>query len=261
MTTAKQNTTKTVVIKLGGSLLSPYDKAMSQLCSAQIPFDVDYANNLIQQLVRAPMRVVLLVGGGFLNRWYVKQMKASWNIEEGNTNDLHTIGIAASVINASTFKILLHNALGVKQRLFPEVLKFHMYEHLDELRDQLEASQFIVASGWKPGHSHDLDAVMFAEYFGETTFYSLKNIDGVYTADPEKDSTARRLASLTWDEYFSIIKVTEHLPGANYPVDPIAAKESKEKNITCYVMSGTEFSDVERVIHGQIPVQATRISN
>jgi uridylate kinase len=252
---------KTVIIKLGGSLLSPYEKAMSQLSQAQIPFDADYANRLIQLLVRAPMRVVLLVGGGFLSRWYVKQMRSMWNIDESSVDDLHTIGIASSVINASTFKVLLHNALGVKQRLFPEILKFHMYEHLDEYREKLEASQFIVASGWKPGHSHDLDAVLFAEYFGESTFYSLKNIDGVYTADPQKDPSAKRLASLTWDEYFSIIKVTEHQPGANYPVDPIAAKESKEKGITCFVMSGTDFTDVERMLHGQMPLQATRIAN
>lgn len=244
--------TKTIILKVGGSLLSP------ALPSADgIGFDFDYLKKFVEILMRSPHRVVLMIGGGKLNRVILSSLEDSLPGKQ-NENDLHTIGIASSVIHASIVKIHLEQRVDPK-KVYPEVIKFDMYEELERKREQLLNSKFIVASGWKPGHSHDLDAVLFAEFFGATEFFSLKNIDGVYTADPKIDPTARRLAVMTWQEYEQIIVVKNHEPGASYPVDPIAARESEEKGLSCYVLDGRDLIEVEKIVLGYGTTKATRI--
>lgn len=248
-----------IIIKLGGSLLSPYETAIKQVMSGALPFDFDYARKLISLLKATKRQVVILVGGGFINRWYLRNIKQVLGDIPDSTLDLHTIGIASAVINASVFKILLQETLEDKKAVFPEVVKFDMYEDLNEIANDFKGYQFLVAAGWKPGHSHDLDAVRFAELYGEKEFYSLKNIDGVYTADPSKDPSAKRIAALTWEEYFNIIKVHSHEPGGNFPVDPVAAEEAHKLGMTCYVMSGKSFDEIERILGGMMTTEATRI--
>lgn len=248
-----------IIIKLGGSLLSPYETAIKQVMSGALPFDFEYAKQLISILAKTERQVVILVGGGFINRWYLRNIKQVLGNIPDSTNDLHTIGIASAVINASVFKILLQETLTDKGKVYPDVVKFGMYDDIAEIAHKFKESQFLIAAGWKPGHSHDLDAVKFAEIYGVNEFYSLKNIDGVYTADPSKDPNAKRIAALSWDEYFDIIKAHTHEPGANFPVDPIAAEEAKEKGMACYVMSGKTFEEIERILSGMMTTEASRI--
>lgn len=244
--------TKTIILKVGGSLLSP------SLPSADgIGFDFDYLKKFVDILIRSPHRIVLMIGGGKLNRVILSSLEEDL---PGNKNktDMHTIGIASSVIHASIVKIHLEQRIDAS-KVYPEVIKFDMYEEIEKKRSLLEESKFIVASGWKPGHSHDLDAVLFTEFFQEKEFYSLKNIDGVYSADPKEDPSAKRLAVLSWKEYEDIIVVKNHQPGASYPVDPIAAREADEKGIACYVLDGRDLADVEKIVLGYGTTKASRI--
>lgn len=251
---------QTIILKLGGSLLSPYETSLENLKAGKLPFDFDYARKLVDLLKNTENQIILLIGGGFLNRWYLAEFEKANIPVTRSLNDLHTIGIASSVVNASVFKILLQEALPQNDAVYPEVIKFGLYDSLPYMLPNLRRYRFIVGSGGKVGHSHDFDAIMFAELFKVDHFFSLKNIDGIYTADPKKDPTAKKIDNLTWKQYQDIIKVHVHTPGANLPIDAVAAELAERKNIGCFVGDGRHFDEVAKVIAGGTPSVWTKVS-
>lgn len=236
-----------VIIKLGGSLLSPNEASQNSIRNLQIPFDFEYAENLITQLKDSNRQFILVVGGGYINRWYVNQLKERKLYTPDVVNDFHTIGMASSELNGSILRILLSNILGVN-KVFKRVVKYGDYDNLQKLKPEIGASQFVVAGGWKTGHSHDVDALMFASLFASNQVISLKNIDGIYTADPNKDPSAVKKKILTWPEYRSIIKVTEHEPRASFPIDAVAANLAEKSKIGFTVIDGRDFVAVKEAI-------------
>lgn len=257
----------TVIIKLGGSLLSPYDKATEQVKKGQIPFDFSYALKLIKTLKSSNKRFIIVVGGGFLNRWYLQNIRESGLVNDysllkpaenkryhkvsgshPSINDLHTIGIASSIINASMFKMLIEHIDDSKNAVYPEVIKFSQYEELKNIKEDLKKHKYIIASGWKPGHSHDVDALIFAMLFNEKTVLSLKNIDGVYNKDPKRFKDAKKIPNMTWKEYIDLIKVSEHNPGASFPVDAKAARAFQAEKKVCVVLDGSDIYEVSRFL-------------
>jgi len=235
-----------LVIKLGGSLLSPHETSEANLREGKLPFDATYARKLLREIEQAQVRCVLIVGGGFLNRWYLQQIKLLGLTDTTFTNDLHTIGMAASDVNASVFRMFASEVLGANQ-VYPHVVKYEEYEHLDEMKKDFGKYQIIVAAGWKTGHSHDVDALMFGSLFKEKQIFSFKNIDGIYTADPKKDPTATKKKTLTWREYREIINASEHVPGASFPIDAVAAQLAEKVGIGVVVIDGRDFRAVEEV--------------
>ena len=110
---------------------------------------------------------------------------------------------------------------------------------------ELDASGELFGSG-------DFDALLAALKLNTNFIISLKNVDGVYSADPKKDNLAKRLEKITWDEYLDIIgNPSEHTPGANYPVDPVAAKVAKAKGISFYIMHGEDLDNLVNVLEGK----------
>jgi Uridylate kinase len=53
--------------------------------------------------------------------------------------------------------------------------------------------------GTEPGHTTDTVAMLLAERIGANVMINATSVDGVYTADPRKDSSARKLENLDYD--------------------------------------------------------------
>ena len=67
-------------------------------------------------------------------------------------------------------------------------------------------------------------------------------VDGVYTADPEKDSTATKFNEITFDEvYRRSLKV----------MDLTATAMCKENNLPIYVFNMDVVGNLRRVIEGE----------
>jgi len=234
-----------VIIKLGGSLLSPHERSLEMVKSGSIPFDFQYAKDLLELLNKSNHSFVIVIGGGFLNRWYLRSLK---NYNSSLTiDDRHKIGMAASNINSLSFHMLAIDILG-EEDVYKKVLIYNDYEHLSELKEGLNSKKIIIAAGWRSGHSHDVDSLMFASLFSSNQVLSLKNIDGIYSADPKKDSSAVKKKVLTWPEYRAIIHVDKHNPGASYPIDPVAAQLAERSKIGFTVLDGRDFDSVEEAI-------------
>lgn len=235
------------VIKLGGSLLSPYETASRSLQLGQLPFDTVYARELLEEVKKTNARAVIVVGGGFLNRWYLQQFKEAKFEKPETQNDFHVLGMAASDINATLFRILAGEVLGYEV-VYPNVVKYEQYAHLQEMHKDFEKYQIIVAAGWKPGHSHDVDALLFASLLQTKQVLSFKNIDGIYTADPRKVATARKKKKMTWQEYRMMIGTSSHKPGASFPVDAVAAKLAEKMGYSFIVIDGRDIRAVHEIL-------------
>lgn len=227
---------KSVVLKIGGSLLSPSEETL---------FDFAFATKLKSLLLGLPedLRVYISVGGGHLSRKY-QQMATDHN--ENDTLDIHRIGIAATNLNM----MVLHGVLD--ELAIPDILAFKLYDDFisGAFRLKFGTAKIAVVGASKPGASNDYNALQIAETVGAEMIIDVKNVDGVYSADPKLDPNAQFLPKLSWAEYLNVIgNPTEHKPGAHYPVDPQAAREAESKNVK-YVIVGSDMDNLRKIILG-----------
>lgn len=227
------------VIKIGGSLLSKSDEVL---------FDFEYVYKLKELLLeliqKQNCKFIINVGGGFITRKY--QHLASDKGEKDQI-DLHRIGIATTNLNAELFHSICSDIAT------DNVIRYKEYdEFIDGLTNPESVWQhksLIVMSASQPGKSNDWNALEVAIRLKIGTVIDVKDVDAVYSADPKKVKDAVKIPQLSWDQYLQIIgNPTEHLPGANYPVDPIAARTAKEHAIRFKVISGKFFSNIRAAI-------------
>lgn len=248
-----------VIVKLGGSLLSPYETSENLLKQGRIPFDEEYVATLLQIVKETNKKFIFIVGGGYLNRWILKGITGDKNFAQAPVTDRHHIGIASGIINSMLFHSMAVTLLG-EEMVYSEVLKYSDYDKLAEYKSAMDQSKVVVASGRKPGFSHDVVALYFATLFGTNQILTLKNIDGIYTADPHVDTMAVKKKVLTWAEYRSIIKVSEHQPGASFPIDAIAAQYAESLKIGFTVLDGRDWNAVTEAFQTRLTASGSVIS-
>jgi uridylate kinase len=112
----------------------------------------------------------------------------------GNQAELDLIGIKATRLNAQTLSTALD--------AYPQIP-----ETVSELRKAAETDQDVVMGGLVPGYSTDAVAATVAELL-EADLMIATSVDGVYTADPEKENAEK------FDEV-SISKLKELTDGNN----------------------------------------------
>lgn len=228
---------KIINLKLGGSLLSRADDNL---------YDFGYVRKLqsfLTEFVQAGGRATINVGGGFVTRKYQNMLKEHGEQDE---MDLHRLGVAATNMNAEILRGLMDDIS------YPEVLSYSKYEdflHAENVESYFAKASVLVFSASQPGTSNDNNALDVALKSGSTQVLSLKNVDGVYTADPKKDSTATRVAKLTWTEYMNIIgNPDHHTPGASFPVDVLTARRAAEVGASFVILHGENFENIKRYL-------------
>lgn len=231
---------KTLVLKVGGSLLSKSDEKI---------FDFVYfreLRKLLLEITENDTKIAMSVGGGFVARKY--QGLASRGGEQ-DVEDIHKIGVAVTNINAEITHGLLSDIA------VPELIRYEAFEAFINDTSNFDFGEHKILitspSPSKTGRSNDWNSLQVAKKLGAKEVLNIKNVDGVYSADPKKDPSAHRIDKLTWDEYLDIIgNPTEHKPGANYPIDPIAARDAKENHIKFTVVGGEDLNNVRHLLAG-----------
>lgn len=229
------NKSGVIILKLGGSVISHSNKLI----------DFSYLRefrDLLQEQVLLGRKFIVVVGGGQLVRNYLDYSKSQGNISL--ERDLHWIGVAGNTLNAEVIRGFLGDDLAEAH-----VWK---YDDLYKLPQQEFNKPIAVAGGFLAGRSSDWVALQIAQALGVIKIFDLKNTDGVYSSDPRIDSKAKFLSKITWDEYLEIIgNPQEHKPGANYPVDVIAAREAKEIGAKYYIIKASDFVNIEKAINNE----------
>lgn len=205
---------KTVVMSLGGSIIVPDD--------ININFLKQFKNLLLEDIKKNDTRFILICGGGSTARKYINAAK-ELGIE--NHDELDWIGIHSTYINASLVKSMF------KEYSYEYVINNPTVEFKPD-------KNIIIASGWKPGFSTDMDAVLLAKQFKAKQVLNVSNIDYVYSEDPKINPDAEKFDVISWKKYLDIIG-TEWKPGKSAPFDPIASKEAMDNNIKVLMMKAT----------------------
>lgn len=105
----------------------------------------------------------------------------------------------------------------------------------------------LVAAGWKPGFSTDMDAVVLAKHFGAKVIINLSNIERVYTDDPKKNPAAKPLSKISWADFCKIVG-EEWKPGLNAPFDPIASKTARSEGMKVICAKGGNIENTRAIL-------------
>ncbi len=216
---------KRAVIAIGGSIVYP-----DEINVVFLKKFVSY----IKKQVRKGYKFVFVIGGGKVCRKY---QKAGGEIVRLRATEKDMIGIAVSRLNAYFVKTLFKNL--AEKALFDSRRKFTGFRK----------KPIIIACGWEPGGSTDLDAIFVAIDFGLKETIILGNTPYVYTADPEIDKNAKPLTNLTWKEYFNFVP-KKWTPGLHSPVDPVASKIARDNKLKVIVSDG-DFSNLTKILENK----------
>lgn len=215
------------IISVGGSMIIP-----------QTGFDIEFLTSfreLLLRYVKSGMRFVLVAGGGATARTY---QQAAKKVRPLTSVELDWLGIYATITNAYFLQTIIGEAASNKIIFNP-------------LRPPRSTKPIMVAAGWKPGCSTDMDAVLLAKRYKAKNLINLSNIDQVYTADPKEHREAKPITSIDWKTFRKNIVGNTWEPGKSFPFDPIASKSAHKLKLTVSIVNGNNLPQVEKALVGQ----------
>lgn len=240
-----------LVVKLGGSLVST-EKALFNTTLVK-----SYVSEIMQnfKVDGSGPRMILVIGGGYLSRQYRDFAKVCG---ENSDTDLHRVGMNAIWLNAEIIRGLLGPVA------FEKVLGLGVYSPQQkeaeanisgDLQTWLSGKcPVLISGGFISGASTDSNAVFLASKIGVEVVYKLTDVDGVFTGDPDKDSGAKLISEMSWDQYlltFGGVTGISHTPGKHTPVDLFAARFARDNKISMGILNGKESGMLGRIITQQ----------
>jgi uridylate kinase len=181
-----------IVLKLSGEALKM--KGSADNISPEI---VEKICQEIKEIHEMGVEIAIVIGGG--NIW--RGLSASHRGMERTTADY--MGMLATVINGLALKSALQG-MGLEARVHTAIRMDAVAEPFIRNRavHQLSKGQIIifVAGTGNPFFSTDTTAALRANEIGAEIILKATKVDGIYTADPMKDSTATRYDRVTFSE-------------------------------------------------------------
>lgn len=185
---------KRVLLKLSGeSLGGPSGKGIDEDSLAA------YAQEVVLA-AKSGSQVAVVIGGGNIFRGLSGAQKGMDRVNGDK------MGMLATVINAMALAIAIR-AQGVKAEVFTAtpmepVARYYVREHAVKVME--EGGVALLAGGTgNPFFTTDSGAALRALEIGADALLKGTRVDGVYTADPEKDPTAVKYKDLTFAEAIS----------------------------------------------------------
>ena len=224
---------ETVVVSIGGSVLAPGEP------------DAEYAQRLAAVLkdVARTYRLFVVTGGGRTARAYIEAGRALGAPEPF----LDVLGIEVTRLNAR----LLMAALGIADAE-------GMPHTVEEAVAVGERSNVVVMGGTTPGHTTDAVAAEIAEAVAAKRLVNATSVDGVYTADPAKDPTARRLDRTSHEELIRLAGEAHAKAGPSIVFDPKAARVVARAKVPVAVVNGRDLAALRDALLGK-PFRGTLV--
>ena len=188
-------------------------------------------------------RLVVVTGGGEIARTYIAAAR-ELRVPESLCDQL---GILVSRLNAK----LLVDGLG--EHAFPEIPTT-----IDELKHYYSSGKIVAMGGLTPGHSTNAVAALAAETIKADRFVNATDVDGVYTADPSKDPSAKRLDKVSLNQLMQILSKNEVMAGSYELMDHLALRIIQRSKIPTVILNGRLPSNVVKALRGgEIGTQIT----
>ncbi|MET1128721.1 MAG: UMP kinase [Thermoproteota archaeon] len=212
------------VVKISGKIVSPESV---ELVRGYI--------NVLKSLRQMGLSLAVVVGGGMVSRSYISAL----NQLGANKGLQDLIGIEASRLNARLLAYALY------PEAYPEPPR-----SLWELLEVYSTGKLVITGGFQPGQSTSTVAALVAEAIGAEMLVLATTVDGVYTADPRADPSARMIKRLSYDELLSYVSSGRE-PGSYELLDPYAVEILKRSGIPSRVVNGLNPENVLRAVRGE----------
>ena len=198
----------------------------------------DYARQ-IADAVKMGVQVGIVIGGGNIFRG-LSGAGRGFDRVKGDQ-----MGMLATVINS----LALHSALesiGVKARVLTAIRMEPIGEFYSKAKaiESLQAGEVVIMSGGtgNPYFTTDTGSSLRGIEIEADVMLKGTRVDGIYTADPEKDKSATKFDDITYDEIYTRgLKV----------MDLTATAMCKENNLPIIVFDMDTIGNLERVLKGE----------
>ncbi|MEY3367065.1 MAG: hypothetical protein RI973_220 [Bacteroidota bacterium] len=194
---------------------------------------------LIKELVELEVEVAIVIGGGNIFRG-LQAGKSGIERVQGDY-----MGMLATVINGMALQSALE-AKGVFTRLISAIKMDQIAEPYIRRRAirHLEKGRVVIFSGGtgNPYFTTDSAAALRASEIDAEVILKGTRVDGIYTADPEKDPTATRFDHLTFEKVIQL--------GLGV-MDMTAFTICHENNIPIIVFDVNDRENLRRIIQGE----------
>ncbi len=198
----------------------------------------DYARQ-ITEITALGVQVAIVIGGGNIFRG-LKGSQQGFDRVKGDQ-----MGMLATVINSLALSSALE-ALGQRARVMTSVRMEpvgELYQSHKAIRS-LEKGQVVIVAGGtgNPYFTTDTASVLRAIELKADVMLKGTRVDGIYTADPEKDPSAVKFDKITYNEVLE----------RNLRVmDLTATALAKDNNMPIYVFDMDTVGNLAKVIRGQ----------
>ena len=198
----------------------------------------DYAQQ-IRNIAATGVQVAIVIGGGNIFRGLSGSQKGFDRVKGDQ------MGMLATVINSLALCSALE-AIGQKVRVLTSVRMEpvgQLYSTDKALRLLNNGNVVIIAGGTgNPYFTTDTASVLRAIELRADVMMKGTRVDGIFTADPEKDPTATKYTQITYDEILEMkLKV----------MDLTAITMCRENNMPIYVFDMDTIGNLEKVMNGQ----------
>lgn len=198
----------------------------------------DYAEQ-ISELISIGIQVGVVIGGGNIFRGLSGASKGFDRVKGDQ------MGMLATVINSLALNSALQ-ATGTKTKVFTSIRMEPVGEFYskDKAIEALENDTVVIISGGtgNPYFTTDTASALRGIEIEAEIMLKGTRVDGIYTADPEKDSTATKFDKISFDEIYSKnLKI----------MDLTATTLCKENNLPILVFNMDKLGNLKKVINGE----------
>ena len=198
----------------------------------------DYARQ-IKEIHDMGVQIGIVIGGGNIFRGLTGSQKGFDRVKGDQ------MGMCATVINSLALSSAL-GAFGVKSKVMTAIRMEPIGEFYNKWKavEALESGCVCIFSAGtgNPYFTTDTGSSLRGIEIEADVMLKGTRVDGVYTADPEKDPTATKFSEITYDEIYNKgLKV----------MDLTATTMCKENNLPIYVFNMDIVGNLKKVIDGE----------
>lgn len=198
----------------------------------------EYAEQ-IKEAVASGVQIGIVIGGGNIFRGLSGAGKGFDRVKGDQ------MGMCATVINSLALSSAL-GAIGVKNRVLTAIRMEPIGEFYNKWKaiEAMEQGEVVIMSGGtgNPYFTTDTGSSLRGIEIEADVMLKGTRVDGIYTADPEKDPTATKFDDITYDEVISRgLKV----------MDITATAMCRENKLPIYVFNMDKVGNLKRVLAGE----------
>ena len=193
----------------------------------------------IKKIAQKGVQIGIVIGGGNIFRGLSGAQKGFDRVKGDQ------MGMLATVINALALASALES-IGQPVRVLTSIRMEPIGDFYSPAKAQrlLDKGNVVILAGGTgaPYFTTDTGSSLRALEIKADIMFKGTRVDGIYTADPEKDPTATKFTEITYDEVISRgLKV----------MDITATAMAKENGLPIYVFNMDQYGNLEKVINGE----------